>query len=102
MTDTKSEVVTEENLRPLRARIDEIDLVLLRLFSERSEVANEIGRIKNQLGQPIYVPSREKEVLDQVIAANTGPLSTEAIRRIFERIIDETRALERQKYQEGS
>ena len=99
MTDTTLDGVTEEDLGPLRARIDEIDLTLVRLFSERSQAANQIGRIKKQIGQPIYVPSREKEVLDQVIAANPGPLSTDAIRRIFERIIDETRALERQKYQ---
>jgi chorismate mutase len=46
------------------------------------------------------VPEREEEVLRNVLAANEGPLSNEAVRRLFERVIDETRALERQKYQD--
>ena len=102
MTDKMPDVVTEEDLGPLRARIDEIDLALVRLFNERSKAANEIGQIKKLLGLPIYVPEREKQVLDHVMNASPGPLSSAAIRRLFERIIDETRALERQRYQEIS
>ena len=82
-----------------RERIDELDRLLVFLLNERSKSANEIGKIKEQGQQPIYVPEREKEVLNNVLDANSGPLDHAAVRRIFERIIDETRSLERRKYQ---
>ena len=98
--DTEPDRVTTGDLKPLRARIDKIDLRIVELLNERSSLANEIGRIKKLLGLPIYVPSREKQVLDNVTNANKGPLPESAIRRLFERVIDETRSLERQKYQD--
>jgi len=91
---------TEADMIPWRQCIDAIDLVILRLLNERARCANYIGYIKKKLGLPIYVPEREDEVLRNVLSANEGPLSNEAVRRLFERIIDETRSLERQKYQD--
>ncbi len=91
--------VSEEDIEPFREQIDEIDQKLVQLLNERSSLANNIGHIKQQLGLPIYMPAREKQILINVMRMNPGPLSAEAMRRLFERIIDETRALERQKYQ---
>ena len=93
------QAVSEEDLEPFRRQIDEIDQKLIKLLNERSKLANNIGQIKQQLGLPIYMPTREKEILKNVMRTNPGPLPAEAVRRLFERIIDETRALERQKYQ---
>lgn len=78
-----------------RDRIDELDLELVKLFNERTQCAIEIGHIKKQLGLEIYSPSREAQVIANVTGANTGPLDTEAIRRLFERVIDEARRIER-------
>lgn len=78
-----------------RRRIDEIDLQLVSLFNERTKCAIEIGHIKNRLGLDIYSPEREAQVLANVTAANTGPLDVGAIRRLFERVIDEARRVER-------
>lgn len=91
---------TEADLTPWRDRIDALDRALLQILNERSRCANVIGAIKKQLSMPVYVPSREEEVLRNVMAANTGPLPDAAVKRLFERVIDETRSLERQKYQE--
>ncbi|MCY4171116.1 MAG: chorismate mutase [Bacteroidetes bacterium] len=91
--------VSEKDINPLRDQIDEIDKKLVALLNERSTLANKIGHIKQQLGLPIYMPAREKIILSNVMKINPGPLPPEAMRRLFERIIDETRALERQKYQ---
>lgn len=85
-----------------RERIDLIDRIILALLNERSLSANAIGHVKQQLGLPIYVPEREKNVLANVLAQNPGPLDDEAVRRLFERIIDETRSLERRRYQHKS
>jgi chorismate mutase-like protein len=87
---------------PWRDRIDAIDRAVITLMNERAICALEIGRIKNQIGMPVYVPSREEEVLENVMSANPGPLADQAVRRLYERIIDETRSLERGTYQEST
>lgn len=83
-------------LEDLRKDIDRVDEVLVRLLNERARCACEIGRIKKAENVEIYQPEREKQVLDHVksIAAE-GPLEPDAIARLFERIMDEARRLER-------
>jgi chorismate mutase-like protein len=89
------------DLDDLRKNIDRVDEVLVRLLNERARCACEIGRLKKELGVEIYQPDREKQVLDHVrgVAAE-GPLGPDAIARLFERIIDEARRLERRVAQE--
>ena len=94
------ETPSEDDLRPWRDRIDAIDRALVELLNERSRCANVIGHIKKGLDLPVYAPRREEEVLNNVMDANRGPLPDISIRRIIERIIDETRNLEREKYQD--
>jgi chorismate mutase len=79
-----------------RRRIDEIDRKLVEPLNERSRCALEIGRIKQAEHLPLYQPDREREVLENAEKANPGPLSDAAIRRLFERIIDEARSAERE------
>ena len=78
-----------------RKRIDEIDLELVKLLNERARSAEEIGKIKQKRGLDAYSPEREEEVMGNVTSKNRGPLSPNALRRLFERIIDESRAVER-------
>jgi chorismate mutase len=78
-----------------RRRIDTIDSQLMRLLNSRSACAVEIGRIKRALGLPIYSPEREAQILERVGRENPGPLDALAVRRVFERIVDEGRRLER-------
>ena len=80
----------------LRRRIDEIDESLVRLLSARAACALEVGRVKKLLGLEIYQPSREADVLAHVQRVNPGPLNDASIKRLFERIIDEARRLERE------
>jgi chorismate mutase len=83
-------------LDELREDIDRVDEVLVRLLNERARVAVEIGRVKKEKGIEIYQPEREKQVLAHVRGvACEGPLGPDAIARLFERIIDEARRLER-------
>lgn len=82
-------------LEQWRRRMDLIDEQLMRLLNSRSACAVEIGRIKRALGLPIYSPEREARILDRVMRENPGPLDPTAVRRVFERIIDESRRLER-------
>jgi chorismate mutase len=85
----------EAALSSWRARIDVIDGQLMALLNSRSACAVEIGRVKHRLGLPVYSPEREAAVLERVTRENPGPLDATAVRRVFERIIDESRRLER-------
>jgi chorismate mutase len=78
-----------------RIEIDRIDEQLVDLLNQRSRCAIEIGRIKRALGMSVYSPSREQEVIEHVTRFNGGPLDPDAVRRLFERIIDESRSIER-------
>jgi chorismate mutase len=83
------------NISDWRRRMDEIDKKLVDLLNERCKCALEIGHIKQQSNIPLYQPAREKEVLANAETNNQGPLTDAAIRRLFERIIDEARSAER-------
>ncbi len=84
-----------------RKKIDEIDQQLVKLLNARSQCAVEIGHLKKLLNIPAWQPEREAEILRSVVKANHGPLDDAAIRRLFERIIDEARALERHSMEGG-
>jgi len=79
----------------IRKEIDRLDNELLRIFNERASLALKIGEIKKERGIPVYDPAREKLIFDKVKAINPGPLEDGAIVRLFERVIDESRRLER-------
>lgn len=85
----------------IRLKINQLDAELLRIFNERAALALEIGHIKKKLDLPIYDPKREKLIFERMKEQNPGPLDNDAIVRLFERVIDESRSLERAKSKEG-
>ncbi len=78
-----------------RRKIDELDRKLVELLNERAKCAIEIGRIKHALDLRVYDPEREREILQRIKTGNPGPLDDEGLQRLFERIIDECRRIER-------
>jgi chorismate mutase len=90
--------MTDTTIESLRERIDDLDGRIVALLSERAACAIAIGRIKDASGQAVYQPGREAEVLTHVRSLNHGPLDDAALTRLFERIIDEARRLERQAH----
>jgi len=91
--------MTEEEFKPLRNEIDQIDRQIVDLLNQRAQRVLEIGLMKRSRGLPVYSPEREEEVLTLVKEANQGKLSDEAVQRLFERIIDESRRLERETHE---
>jgi chorismate mutase/prephenate dehydratase len=80
----------DHRLADLRARIDEIDRQLVRLVNERAQVAVQIGELKRQAGgamAPVYVPHRERAVLDQIRELNPGPLPATTLEAIWREIM---------------
>jgi len=86
-----------EDLNRCRIQIDALDVELLTLLNRRTEIVEEIGRIKETLALDIYEPKREEQVFSNVLSHNAGPLPPDAVKRIFERIIDEMRTVQKLK-----
>ena len=80
-----------------RKKIDELDRKLVALLSERAQAAVEIGKLKRDTSIPIYEPDRERVVFENVSAANRGPLPGKDLVRIYERIIDVMRNIQKEE-----
>jgi chorismate mutase len=84
----------DRTIEDWRERIDAVDRKLAELLTERARCAVEIGKIKRNRGMAVVDPGRERDVILNALAVNAGPLDNEALRRIFERIIEECRNAE--------
>ncbi|HLK22404.1 MAG TPA: chorismate mutase [Bryobacteraceae bacterium] len=80
-----------------RKKIDEVDRKLVELLSERARAAVAIGKLKRNTSMPIYEPDRERVVFDNVQDANPGPLPGRDLVRIYERIIDVMRNIQKEE-----
>ncbi len=92
---TRDEALAE--LEQYRISIDALDLRLLELLNERTRVVEQIGRVKRAAQLPIYEPRREEQVFENITGHNHGPLTPDGVKRIFERIIDEMRTIQRKR-----
>ncbi|HUB78244.1 MAG TPA: chorismate mutase [Bryobacteraceae bacterium] len=85
----------QAKLEEYRVLIDGLDRRIVALLNERTQVVEEIGRVKRESGLPIYEPKREELVFANITGANQGPMPSDSLRRIFERVIDEMRRIQR-------
>jgi len=93
MTDADEK--NNADLESLRRQIDELDAKIVDLLNQRARVVIEIGKAKHANGGPIYVPEREKAVLDRVAELNKGPLPNESLRAIYRELMSSSFALEK-------
>ena len=93
MTDAE----TQEKVRALRERVDEVDRELIEALSERARIVQEIMALKAGAGAPVYDPRREEEILRSVVERNPGPIYDSSMRDIFELILHRIRDLEIQR-----
>jgi len=89
-------------LADCRASIDVVDRKIVELLNQRTCIVEQIGRIKREMAMPIYEPKREDEVFANALSSSAGPLPAEAVKRIFERIIDEMRVVQKTKMESSS
>ena len=87
--------MSQDILQPFREKIEQTDREIVRLLNERAALSMEIGKAKRAAGLEVYDPSREKRIFARMKEDNPGPLDDGAIVRLFERVIDESRRLER-------
>lgn len=89
--------MVETELDELRRAIDSVDARLLELIEERVRLVLEVGAYKKRRNMAVYDPERERRLLDRLTSLAKPPLEPDTVRRIFERLIDESRTLE-QRY----
>ena len=87
--------MSKKNIEEFREEISKIDLELLFLFNRRANLVVDLARVKKQQGKELFDPERERNIFVSLTEKNPGPLTPEAVVRLFERIIDESRRLER-------
>ena len=80
-----------------RAKIDALDRRLAELLRERAEYVIAIGKIKSARNMEVFDPKREQQIIRNILQDNKGPFDDEALRRIFECVIDECRRIENNK-----
>jgi chorismate mutase len=78
-----------------RKKIDELDRRLVEMLNERARAAQEIGKLKRNTNMPIYEPDREKIIFENVGKTNRGPLPDSELRKVYERIIDVMRNIQK-------
>lgn len=90
--------MTEDpDLETLRSAIDDVDAAILSLVARRIELVLQVAEYKRSREIPIYDPARERTVIDRLIGLAPEHLDAQLVRRIFERIIDESRRIEQHK-----
>ena len=81
-------------LEALRRSIDELDGRILQLVAERVKVVLAVGQFKRDNSLAVYDPERERQMLERLCSQAPAPLDGDTVRRIFERLIDESRRIE--------
>lgn len=77
-------------LTALRAQIDRIDAELVRLFSERMHVSEQIAQYKRENGLPILDRAREEEKLTALTAAAPAEYA-QSVKQLYLRIFELSR-----------
>ncbi|TML46625.1 MAG: hypothetical protein E6G20_10415 [Actinobacteria bacterium] len=86
---TKSDV--DPTVRRLRDEISEVDRAIVDAVNDRLQLVARLREHKASLGIPFIDPDRERELVDDLVAANRGPLSDEGLRRLFRELLDLTK-----------
>ncbi len=83
------------NLQDIRKKIDQIDTELLNLLNKRTEMAQEVGKIKKASGQAVFAPEREELLLSQLEKKNKGPIPNHTLRAIYREILSSSRSMQK-------
>ena len=99
LDDLESFSTTEKKklLLEIRKKVDEIDKDILRLLEKRAFHSREIGNVKSSLDLPLYSSAREKEIFENLLKSLASSLPKKSLIRIYERILDESRAIQREE-----
>jgi prephenate dehydrogenase len=80
--------VAGDELAALRSQIAAVDQELLAALNRRLELVRSVQEHKRETGAPLIDATREAELLDELVGANTGPLREQAVRSLFAAVLD--------------
>ena len=83
------------NIPEHRKAIDKLDAQIVKLLNERTKHVLQIGELKLKAGEEIYVPHRERAVLDRLSRLNDGPITNESLRAIYREVMSSALSLEK-------
>ena len=83
--------MTDPTVQQLRDEISELDRSILEAVNGRLELVAALRRHKQEVGLPFLDPDRERQLLDDLVNANSGPLSDEGLRELFAGLLDLTK-----------
>jgi chorismate mutase len=83
--------MTDPTVQRLRDEISELDRSILDAVNGRLELVAALRRHKQEVGLPFLDPDRERQLLDDLASANSGPLSDEGLRKLFSELLDLTK-----------
>jgi chorismate mutase/prephenate dehydratase len=77
----------------VESKLQRLDRELVKLVSERAQLAAKLGRMKQEAGQPAFVLGQEEELLTRLTGLNKGPLPNECLRAMLRELVSGSRAL---------
>ena len=83
--------MTDQTVQRLRDEISALDRSILDAVNGRIELVAALRRHKQEVGLPFLDPDRERQLLDDLASANSGPLSDEGVRKLFRELLDLTK-----------
>ncbi len=86
-----------ETLKELREKIDVLDARIVDLLNQRAALSLAVGEVKKKLPGSVFMPGRERMLLDGLAAINPGPLKPEQLKAVYRQILSASRALQRRE-----
>lgn len=87
------------DIQELRGKIDSIDAQLVDLFTKRMEASAQIADYKKANNLPIFVPAREREIL-QDVAQKAGPQMANYTRVLYSMLFELSRSYQSKRNRE--
>lgn len=78
----------DPTVRRIRDEISDLDRAILDTINARLELVAELKRHKDEQGLPFIDPERERQLLDDLLSANRGPLSETGLRELYCELLD--------------
>ena len=86
MTDSPDPTV-----RRLRDEISDLDRTIVDAVNARLELVTRLRSYKASKGIPFLDPERERQIVEELVSANRGPLSTQGLRELVHEVLDLTK-----------
>jgi chorismate mutase len=78
-------------VRDLRVEISELDRTIVEAVNARLELVARLKRYKASQGLPFLDPERERQLVEELARANSGPLSDQGLRDLVASLLELTK-----------